>query len=276
MPQRIIRVLVAKPGLDGHDRGAKIIARSLRDAGMEVIYTGIRQTPEMIVEAALEEDVDVIGLSILSGAHMDLFPLVFRGLEENGMQNVVVVAGGIIPEVDRSALEEMGVKAVFGPGNVHLGDSRLHPQRDRRARRRISLGATRSPTPLIEAVIFDFDGVIIDTETPDYSSWQEVFNAHGVDLDRSLWARFIGGRVETFDVYQHLEDLIGGRLDRDAVRQERRRRYLSCVESSPVLPGVLDYIQEARELGLKLGVASSSNRAWVEGHLNPNPPKDGV
>ena len=120
---------------------------------------------------------------------------------------------------------------------------------------------------MIEAVIFDFDGVIIDTETPGYSSWQEVFNAHGVDLDRSLWARFIGGGVETFDVYQHLEDLIGGQLDRDAVRQKRRRRYLSCVESSPVLPGVLDYIQEARELGLKLGVASSSNRAWVEGHL---------
>ena len=116
MPGRIIRVLVAKPGLDGHDRGAKIIARALRDSGMEVIYTGIRQTPEMIVEAALQEDVDVIGLSILSGAHMDLFPLVFRGLEENGMQNVVVVAGGIIPEDDRSALEEMGVKAVFGPG----------------------------------------------------------------------------------------------------------------------------------------------------------------
>lgn len=113
---KIIRVLVAKPGLDGHDRGAKIIARSLRDAGMEVVYTGIRQTPEMIVRAALQEDVDVIGLSILSGAHKELFPLIFKELEKNGMREVVVVAGGIIPEDDRSELEEMGVKAVFGPG----------------------------------------------------------------------------------------------------------------------------------------------------------------
>ena len=113
---RIIRVLVAKPGLDGHDRGAKIIARVLRDAGMEVVYTGIRQTPEMIAEAALQEDVDVIGLSILSGAHMELFPQIFRGLEQNGMADVIVVAGGIIPEEDRPALEEMGVRAVFGPG----------------------------------------------------------------------------------------------------------------------------------------------------------------
>ena len=113
---RIIRVLVAKPGLDGHDRGAKIIARSLRDAGMEVIYTGIRQTPAMIVEAALQEDVDAIGLSILSGAHMELFPLIFQGLAESNMHDVVVVAGGIIPEEDRPALEEMGVSAIFGPG----------------------------------------------------------------------------------------------------------------------------------------------------------------
>ena len=111
-----IRVLVAKPGLDGHDRGAKIVARALRDAGMEVIYTGIRQTPEMIVNAAMEEDVDVIGLSILSGAHMDLFPQIFRGLRENDMGDVVVVAGGIIPEDDRAALQEMGLAAVFGPG----------------------------------------------------------------------------------------------------------------------------------------------------------------
>ena len=116
MASKIIRVLVAKPGLDGHDRGAKIIARTLRDAGMEVIYTGIRQTPEMIVEAALQEDVDVIGLSILSGAHMELFPQIFRGLEENDMDDVLVVAGGIIPDADRPALEAMGVRAVFGPG----------------------------------------------------------------------------------------------------------------------------------------------------------------
>ena len=116
MASNIIRVLVAKPGLDGHDRGAKIIARALRDAGMEVIYTGIRQTPEMIVEAALQEDVDVIGLSILSGAHMVLLPEIFRGLRARGMDDVLVVAGGIVPEEDRPALEEMGVRAVFGPG----------------------------------------------------------------------------------------------------------------------------------------------------------------
>ena len=116
MTTKVIRVLVAKPGLDGHDRGAKVIARSLRDAGMEVVYTGIRQTPEMIVEAALQEDVDVIGLSILSGAHMELFPLIFKGLRRNGMDDVIVVAGGIIPGDDRNALRNMGVKAVFGPG----------------------------------------------------------------------------------------------------------------------------------------------------------------
>ncbi len=114
--RKVIRVLVAKPGLDGHDRGAKIIARALRDAGMEVIYTGIRQTPQMIVESALQEDVDVIGLSILSGAHMELFPQIFQGLRENGMDDVLVVAGGIIPEDDRQALQAMGVKAIFGPG----------------------------------------------------------------------------------------------------------------------------------------------------------------
>ena len=114
--ERKIRILVAKPGLDGHDRGAKIIARVLRDAGMEVVYTGIRQTPEMIVEAALQEDVDVIGLSILSGAHMELFPQIFAGMKARGMEDVVVVAGGIIPDQDRAALLDMGVKAVFGPG----------------------------------------------------------------------------------------------------------------------------------------------------------------
>ena len=113
-----VRVLVAKPGLDGHDRGAKIIARALRDAGMEVIYTGIRQTPQMIVEAALEEDVDVIGLSILSGAHLDLFPQIFEGLRLNEMDDVAVVAGGIIPESDRVELEAMGVRAVYGPGST--------------------------------------------------------------------------------------------------------------------------------------------------------------
>lgn len=116
MVSGVIRVLVAKPGLDGHDRGAKVIARALRDAGMEVVYTGIRQTPEMIVEAALQEDVDVIGLSILSGAHLALFPKIFDGLRSNGMDDVIVVAGGIIPDDDRAALESMGVAAVFGPG----------------------------------------------------------------------------------------------------------------------------------------------------------------
>jgi methylmalonyl-CoA mutase C-terminal domain/subunit len=111
-----IRVLIAKPGLDGHDRGAKVVARALRDAGMEVIYTGLRQTPEMIVEAALQEDVDVVGLSILSGAHMTLFPKVLALLREHGMVDVIVVGGGIIPQDDVPALREMGVDAVFGPG----------------------------------------------------------------------------------------------------------------------------------------------------------------
>ncbi len=112
-----IRVLVAKPGLDGHDRGAKIIVRALRDAGMEVIYTGIRQTPEMIVEAALQEDVNVVGLSILSGAHMVLLPQILQGLRDNGMEDVLIVAGGIIPEEDREPLRQMGVKGIFGPGS---------------------------------------------------------------------------------------------------------------------------------------------------------------
>lgn len=115
-PHGTVRVLVAKPGLDGHDRGAKVVARALRDAGMEVIYTGIRQTPEMIVETALQEDVDVIGLSILSGAHMELFPLILEGLRGKGLGDRLVVVGGIIPEEDVPALKEMGVKAVFGPG----------------------------------------------------------------------------------------------------------------------------------------------------------------
>ena len=116
--QQIIRVLVAKPGLDGHDRGAKIIARALRDAGMEVIYTGIRQTPEMIVEAAVQEDVDVIGLSILSGAHMELIPLVVEGLRDKGKGDALVVAGGIIPDEDHPQLKKMGVQGVFGPGTA--------------------------------------------------------------------------------------------------------------------------------------------------------------
>ena len=113
-----IRVLVAKPGLDGHDRGAKVIARALRDAGMEVIYTGLRQTPEMVVEAALQEDVDVIGLSILSGAHMTLVPRILALLREQGMEDVAVVVGGIVPKEDANALRELGVRGVFGPGTT--------------------------------------------------------------------------------------------------------------------------------------------------------------
>ncbi|MFX1540896.1 MAG: cobalamin B12-binding domain-containing protein [Promethearchaeota archaeon] len=114
--ERKIRVLVAKPGLDGHDRGAKVVARALRDAGFEVIYTGLRQTPEQIAEAALQEDVDVIGLSILSGAHMRLFPEIMKLLKEKGIDDVLVIAGGIIPEEDIKPLEKMGIKAIFGPG----------------------------------------------------------------------------------------------------------------------------------------------------------------
>ena len=116
MSQRKIRVLVAKPGLDGHDRGAKVVARALRDAGMEVIYTGLRQTPEMIVEAALQEDVDAIGLSILSGAHMALVPRVLDQLQSSGLDHVRVFVGGIIPEKDAAALLQAGVTGVYGPG----------------------------------------------------------------------------------------------------------------------------------------------------------------
>jgi methylmalonyl-CoA mutase, C-terminal domain len=118
MTEKTIRVLVAKPGLDGHDRGAKVIARALRDAGMEVVYTGIRQTPEMIAEAALQEDVDVIGMSILSGAHMALFPKVIDLLREYGMDDVLVVAGGIIPDEDVPALKALGIEGIFGPGTT--------------------------------------------------------------------------------------------------------------------------------------------------------------
>jgi methylmalonyl-CoA mutase C-terminal domain/subunit len=114
--EKRIRVLVAKPGLDGHDRGAKIIARALRDAGMEVIYTGLRQTPEMIVNAALQEDVQVIGLSILSGAHNAIVPRVMGLLHEKGMNDVLVLVGGIIPDRDAAELKQLGVGAVFQPG----------------------------------------------------------------------------------------------------------------------------------------------------------------
>lgn len=116
MNQRRLRILVAKPGLDGHDRGAKIIARALRDAGFEVIYTGLHQTPEMIVEAAIQEDVDAIGLSILSGAHMTLFPEVLRLLAERGVEDIPVFGGGIIPVEDARELKARGVKEIFTPG----------------------------------------------------------------------------------------------------------------------------------------------------------------
>jgi len=113
---RPIRVLVAKVGLDGHDRGAKVIAAALRDAGMEVIYTGLRQTPEMVVNAALQEDVDAIGISILSGAHMTIFPRIIRLLQEKNMQDVLLTGGGIIPGEDQEALRKMGVGKLFNPG----------------------------------------------------------------------------------------------------------------------------------------------------------------
>ena len=113
-----IRVVIAKPGLDGHDRGAKVIARALRDAGMEVIYTGLRQTPEQIVGAALQEDADVIGLSILSGAHMHICPRVMELLKEKGLDDVLVVVGGIIPDVDIPKLQEIGIRGTFLPGSA--------------------------------------------------------------------------------------------------------------------------------------------------------------
>jgi methylmalonyl-CoA mutase C-terminal domain/subunit len=121
VPERVskgrrIRVLVAKPGLDGHDRGAKVVARALRDAGMEVIYTGLRQTPEMVAEAALQEDVDVVGLSILSGAHMALVPRVLELLKANGQEQVKVFLGGIVPDEDLPRLKELGVAGIYGPG----------------------------------------------------------------------------------------------------------------------------------------------------------------
>lgn len=114
--EKKVRVVVAKPGLDSHDRGAKIVARAFRDAGMEVIYTGLRQTPEQIVETALQEDVDVIALSILSGAHMTLFPRIMELVKQKGLEDVLVFAGGIIPNEDITALKKMGIKEIFGPG----------------------------------------------------------------------------------------------------------------------------------------------------------------
>lgn len=118
MSERKVRVLVAKPGLDGHDRGAKVVARALRDAGMEVIYTGLRQTPEMVVEAALQEDVDVIGLSILSGAHMALVPRVIELLQAHNLGHIKVFVGGIIPDEDVPRLKEIGVVGIYGPGTL--------------------------------------------------------------------------------------------------------------------------------------------------------------
>lgn len=118
MIEKKIRVLVAKPGLDGHDRGAKVVARALRDAGMEIIYTGLRQTPEMIAEAALQEDVDAVGLSILSGAHMALVPRVLELLKANGQEHVKVFIGGIIPDEDALRLLQMGVLGIYGPGTL--------------------------------------------------------------------------------------------------------------------------------------------------------------
>ena len=115
---RNIKILVAKLGLDGHDRGALVLCRAFRDAGMEVIYTGIRQTPQMIAEAALQEDVDVVGLSILSGAHTELFPIVMDELKKRKLNDIIVIAGGIIPEDDHPALKKIGVKATFGPGTT--------------------------------------------------------------------------------------------------------------------------------------------------------------
>jgi methylmalonyl-CoA mutase C-terminal domain/subunit len=115
---RKIRVLIAKPGLDSHDRGAKVVARALRDAGMEVIYTGLRQTPEQIAETALQEDVDVIGLSILSGAHKALFPRIMDLVKQKGLNDVMVFAGGIIPEEDVPELKKIGIKEIFGPGTT--------------------------------------------------------------------------------------------------------------------------------------------------------------
>jgi methylmalonyl-CoA mutase, C-terminal domain len=133
VPERPLKVLIAKPGLDGHDRGAKVLARGLRDEGFEVVYTGLRQTPEMVLSAALQEDVDVVGLSILSGAHMTLVPKVARLLKDQGMDDVLVVVGGIIPDDDVPALKEAGVAAVFGPGTT-IGEVAAFLRSNARAR----------------------------------------------------------------------------------------------------------------------------------------------
>jgi len=146
--QRRIRVVVAKPGLDGHDRGAKVIARALRDAGMEVIYTGIRQTPQMIVEAAIQEDVDAILMSILSGAHMAIFPKVMELLRANGVDDVLVVAGGILPDEDIPAIEAMGIRGNFGPGTPLAAN--VNPAR-----------MTQELAPLASS-----DATLTDPETP--------------------------------------------------------------------------------------------------------------
>jgi len=114
--QQTLKIIIAKPGLDGHDRGAKVVARALRDAGYEVVYTGIRQTPEMIAETALQEDANMVGLSILSGAHMELFPRIVEELKKRGMDDVVLFAGGIIPDEDRDHLQKIGFSGIFGPG----------------------------------------------------------------------------------------------------------------------------------------------------------------
>ena len=120
---------------------------------------------------------------------------------------------------------------------------------------------------MINAVVFDFDGVILDTETADYQTWRDLFRSYGAELELAVWARFIGWGTSRFDVFQHLEEQIGYGVDREVLRVERRRRYVEIVHSGPVMPGVLDYINEAKDMGLALGIASSSNREWVEGHL---------
>ena len=141
---RRLRILVAKPGLDGHDRGAKIIARALRDAGFEVIYTGLHQTPEMIVAAAIQEDVDAVGLSVMSGAHMTLFPAVVDLLRQQGAADVVVFGGGIIPQDDVPRLKERGVAGGLPAGHAHPGHHRLDPRERAPAGRR---GVSRPSTP---------------------------------------------------------------------------------------------------------------------------------